>query len=102
MGQKKHAQKECLTDAISGAETPFVKALASHRASLQKPPQPCAVTNAINTGVSPSSKARLSGQYIEQLKSLQELRESGVQSEEEFEEQKTFALQNIRGLNNSI
>ena len=98
-GVNKHARKESLTDAISGAATAFVKALASHRASLQKPPQPCAATNAINTGVSLSSKARLSGQYIEQLKSLQE---SGVLSEEEFEEQKTFALQNIRGLNKSI
>ena len=53
----------------------FVKPLASHRASPQKPPQPCAATNVINTGVSPSSKARLIGQYIQQLKSLQELRE---------------------------
>ena len=97
-GVKKHARKESLTDAISGAA--FVKALASHRASPQKPPQHCVA--ATNTGVSPSSKARLSGQYIEQFKSLQELRESGVLSEEEFEEQKTFALQNIRCLNKSI
>ena len=68
-----------------------------------KPPLPCAAaTNVINTDVSPCSKARLSGQYIEQLKSLQELKESGVLSEEEFEEQKTFALQNIRCLNKSI
>ena len=97
-GVKKHARKESLTDAISGAATAFVKALASHRASPQKPPQHCVA--ATNTGVSPSSKAQLSGQYIEQFKSLQELRESGVLSEEEFEEQKTFAaLQNIRRLN---
>ena len=102
-GVKKTCPKgRSLTDTISGAATAFVKALASHRASPQKPPQPCAATNAINTGVSPSSKARLSGQYIEQLKSLQELRESGVLSEKEFEEQKTFALQNIRGLNKNI
>ena len=56
-GVKKHARKESLTDAISGAATAFVKPLASHRASPQKPPQPCAATNVINTGVSPSSKA---------------------------------------------
>ena len=93
-GVIKHARKETLTDAISGAATAFVKPLAFHRTSPQKPPQPCVATT--NTGVSPSSKARLSGQYIEQLKSLQELRESGVLSEEEFEEQKTFALQNTR------
>ena len=84
------------------AATAFVKPLASHRASPQKPPQPCAATNVVNTGVSPSSKARLIGQYIEQLKSLQELRESGVLCEEEFVEQKTFALQNFCGLNKSI
>ena len=98
-----HARKKSLTDALSGAATAFVKALASHRTSPQKPLLPCAAaTNVINTDVSPCSKARLSGQYIEQLKSLQELRESGVLSEEEFEEQKTFALQNIRCLNKSI
>ena len=95
-------ERKALLMLYSGAATAFVKVLASHRASPQKPPQPCAATNAINTGVSPSSKARLSGQYIEQLKSLQELRESGVLSEEEFEEQKKFALQNIRGLNKNI
>ena len=89
-----HARKKSLTDALSGAATAFVKALASHRTSPQKPLLPCAAatnvinTDVINTDVSPCSKARLSGQYIEQLKSLQKLRESGVLSEEEFEEQK--------------
>ena len=50
-------EKKALPDAISGAATAFVKALVSHRASPQKPPQHCVA--ATNTGVSPSSKARL-------------------------------------------
>ena len=50
-------------------------------------------------GVSPSSKATLSNNYISQLKSLQELREMGVLSDEEFMEQKRFALNSIRKLN---
>ena len=97
-GIKRHARKESLTEVISGAATAFAKALASQRGtSPLKPSQACAISS--NTGVSPSSKARLSGQYIEQLKSLQELRESGVLSDDEFQEQKLFALQNIRRLN---
>ena len=52
-------------------------------------------------GVSPSSKATLTSNYISQLKSLQELREIGVLSDEEFAEQKRFALDNIRKLNNN-
>ena len=51
-------------------------------------------------GISPSSKAKISAMYLSQLKSLQELRASAL-SEEEFEEQKKFALKSIRGLNES-
>ena len=49
-------------------------------------------------GISPSSKAKISGIYLSQLKSLQELRASAVLLEE-FEEQKKYALMSIRGLN---
>ena len=49
-------------------------------------------------GISPSSKTKISGMYLSQLKSLQELRASAVLSEEEFEEQKKYALMSIRGL----
>ena len=73
-------------------QVPFVKALASHRASPQKPPQPCVA--AYGTGVSPSSKVVSTSAKI--LAGAE-----GVWcSKEEFEEQKTFALQNIRCLNN--
>ena len=60
-GDTKHARKESLTYAISGTATAFGRLLPlTARASPQNPPQPCAATNAINTGVSPSSTARLS------------------------------------------
>ena len=73
-------------------QVPFVKALASHSASPQKPPQPCVV--AYGTGVSPSSKVVSTSAKI--LAGAE-----GVWcSKEEFEEQKTFALQTIRWLNN--
>ena len=62
------------------------------QAATKPPPQ---------SGVSLMSKARLSSEYITQLKSLQELRDNGVLSNEEFQEQKAFALNNIRSMNTS-
>ncbi len=44
-------------------------------------------------GISPFSKANLSGQY------LQQLREDATLTEEEFQEQKSMLLRNIKGLN---
>ena len=49
--------------------------------------------------MSPGKRARVSGQYLEHLEKLKNLHQSGVLSVEEFEEQKKFALDNIRKLN---
>lgn len=49
--------------------------------------------------MSPAKRARECGQYLDYLEKLKNLRESGVLSCEEFEEQKAFALKNIRQLN---
>ena len=45
------------------------------------------------------SKAELSDQYITQLQCLQGLLENNVLTPEEFAEQKTYALTNLRSLN---
>ena len=50
--------------------------------------------------MSPAKRAHVSGQYLEHLEKLKNLYESGVLDNEEFKEQKSFALQNIRQLNN--
>ena len=49
--------------------------------------------------MSPGKRARVSGQYLEHLEKLKNLHQSGVLSIEEFEEQKKFALDNIRKIN---
>ena len=49
--------------------------------------------------LSPGKRARVSGQYLEHLERLKSLHESGVLTTEEFGEQKEFALNNIRKLN---
>ena len=43
--------------------------------------------------MSPGKRARVSGQYLEQLERLKDLHQSGVLSLDEFEEQKKFALE---------
>ena len=48
--------------------------------------------------LSPGKRAQVSGQYLEHLERLKSLHESGALTAEEFGEQKTFALNNIRKL----
>lgn len=90
-------KKESFADAISGAAVAFANILTKQNSSATQPTTSTAAkTLAI---LSPNSKARLSSQYITQLKELQLLRESGVLCEEEFQEQKRFALENLRFMN---
>ncbi len=102
-GIKKIPRKETLSEAITGAACAFAKALTSREGD--KPPLPgtpngkSSCVPSASAGISPSSKARLSGEYIKQLKTLQELRENGVLSDVEFQEQKTYALDSIRNMN---
>ena len=99
-GLKKVPRKESISDAITGAAIAFAKALTPQNTPTPTPTKQSSGTHSpLPTGVSPASKAKLSSTYISQLRELQELRESGVLSEEEFQEQKMFALNNIRGMN---
>ena len=96
-GAKKIPRRESLSEAMTGAALAFAKAFSSP--SKQSSNQVASKSVPVQSGVSPASKARLSSEYITQLKSLQELREIGVLSNEEFQEQKLFALNNIRSMN---
>lgn len=96
-GVKKVSRKETFSEAIHGAAVAFANTLKDKN-DQDKNDQPDRVS-AFPSGVSPASKARLSREYILQLKELQSLRECGVLSEEEFQEQKKFALDSLRGMN---
>ena len=95
-GLKKVPKKESISEAITGAAIAFAKTLSAPSTPSSSTHTPC---QPLPNGVSPASKAKLSSAYISQLRELQELRENGVLSEEEFQEQKRFALNNIRGMN---
>ena len=103
-GVKRPAKKETLTDALSSVAIALTKAISpqSQASGISQPTTPKSHLKACPTGVSPASKASISAQYISQLKSIQDLRECGVLSEKEFEEQKMYALNNIRRLNSSM
>ncbi len=91
-GLRKFPRKETISEAITGAALAFAKAI-SPQTNQQSSKTP------IQSGVSPMSKARVSSEYITQLKLLQQLRDCGVLSDDEFMEQKSIALDNIRSIN---
>ena len=88
---KRKESHQSLAEALTGAATAVTKVLVN--STPQSSPSKSA------TGISPSSKANLSGQYLQQLRTLQQLREAATLTEEEFQEQKCFLLKNIKGLN---
>ena len=93
--KKKERKSEPLTKALTGAATAITKMLVAGSAS---PIRQAASDPRKATGISPASKANLSGQYLQQLGTLQQLSESDVLSKDEFSEQKRL-LCNLRGLN---
>ena len=86
-------QDKSFTDILKNAVSVFAERFAPN------PPLATGVSTSTTLGVSPASKAKLSSQHLGQLTVLQDLREKGVLSDDEFGEQKRFALNNIRRLN---
>ena len=70
-------------DTLTGAATAITKLLVGNQ-----PATPNKTVTNKPTGISPVSKANLSGQYLQHLSGLQQLRESSVLTEEEFHEPK--------------
>jgi len=77
---------DAISEVLCNAAVAITQALTLSKSN------PSTSQKASSIRVSPSSKATLTNNYISQLKSLQELREMGVLSDEEFMEQKRFAL----------
>ena len=84
---KSSKRGESLSDALTSAATAV--------AGILKGNEPSSTSGTM----SPGKRARVSGLYLEQLERLKTLQQSGVLTPEEFEEQKSFALNNIRELN---
>lgn len=84
----KPPKRDSLSDALTSAATAVVGMLKGSDS-----------TTGTGTALSPGKRARVSGQYLEHLEKVRHLHDLGVLSTAEFEEQKSFALNNIRQLN---
>ena len=80
-------KRESLSDALTNAATAVVGILKGQPPSTS------------GNSMSPGKRARVSGQYLEHLEKIKQLHESGVLCKDEFQEQKQYALNNIKGLN---
>ena len=81
----KAPKRDSLSDALTSAATAVVGLLKG--------------SDSTGAALSPGKRARVSGQYLEHLEKLRHLHDLGVLSDSEFEEQKSFALKNLRQLN---
>ena len=82
---KTHKPENSLSDALASAATAVMGLLHGDSGTT-------------SAAMSPGKRARVSGQYLEHLERLKNLHEA-VLSGDEFDEQKRFALENIRKLN---
>ena len=94
------SSSDAISEALIGAATAVTKYLATDYSGNQTPSPSTPIRKLSTTvvGISPMSKAKLSDQYITWLQCLQGLLEN-VLTPEEFAEQKTYALTNVRLLN---
>lgn len=83
-------KRESLSEALTSAATAVVGVLKG------TPQSPSA---SVETGMSPGKRARVSGEYLDHLEKIKKLHESGVLSKSEFQEQKEYALHNIKEIN---
>lgn len=89
----KATNSNSLNEALTSAATAVVKMLKG----TPDPPQQAGSSK--SETMSPTKRAHVSGAYLDHLDKLKRLLESGVLSQQEFEEQKGFVLDNIRSLN---
>ena len=90
---KEKKQKDSgLGDVIAGAAVAIVKALKSSPERKEN----CLTTHTM--GISPGKKVALSGQYLKQLETIQKLKDEGVLTLSEFEQQKQRIMTNLSSL----
>ena len=93
------ARKDSLSDALTSAAT-AVAGILKGKTTENGGNSMVSPGGSGGSTMSPGKRAHVSGQYLDHLEKLKKLQDSGVLSTSEFEEQKEFALTNIKQLNN--
>ena len=91
-GIQRQPQRESLTDVISSAATAFAKALSP------PPSQSSASSLPQSTTQSPSKTVDVRMKNLEQLRYLQQLKEEGILTEDEYLSQKQIVLKSLNRL----
>ena len=86
----KEKRKDDTAGIITEAAVAFAHALRGSPVAAVNTP-PC-------TGISPGKKAQLSQQYLQQLKTIQNLHDDGILTDEEFGDEKIRVMANLRSL----
>lgn len=104
MGKPEKKEKKDLSDCLSDCAVAIVKA-------LKGPPIPtvtetlpvCSSASSgsnqgLSDGISPGKKVNLRSQYLAQLRTLQTLRDDGVLTADEFQDEKASILRTLKGM----
>ena len=91
---RKSTRKDSISDALAGAATAIVRALKP-----ESPKQRSSMPSVMAKTFSPNSHANLRRKHLEDLRTLHDLHEDGVLTDEEYVEQKQGILSTLRELN---
>lgn len=92
-GEQKGRAKTSVSDALVGAATAITNALTS-----QTPPSTSRNSEVHSRVLSPNNQANLRRKHLEDLRMLSQLRDDGVLTNEEFQEQKGFIMSGLKKL----
>ena len=91
-GKSAKKDKDSVADIIAGAAVAVVQALKNPSPS---PPQSSSFPQ---DGISPGKKVNLRQQYLQQLKIIQNLRDDGILTLDEFQNEKDIIIENLKRL----
>ena len=95
----KVSHKEKGGNAVTVVDTLATAAVAIIKELKKDPTAPASVNKGMCTpgGMSPGKKVELRSQYLKQLKEIQNLKDEGVLTLEEFQAEKDTILQTLKG-----
>ena len=91
-GKTAKKDKDSVADIIAGA------AVAVVQAPINPSPSPPQSSSFPQDGISPGKKVNLHQQYLQQLKMIQSLRDDGILTLDEFQNEKDNIIDNLKRL----
>ncbi len=96
MGKPDKKEKKDFSESMAECAVAIVKALQAPAVPATQATLTC--PQPVPDGISPSKKVSLRSQYLSQLKTLQNLRDDGVLTQDEFQAEKDIVLSSLKAL----